>query len=460
MKDMIVFLWCGLMLAMVGCASTPTAKLAGGNDTQQAVTEVTQMLEKANQDQVDLLAHSQYEDGKRYMEKAQTALAGGYKPEIILENASIAKAYFLEANKAANKRRSYSIRLLGARQSALDAGLLASAELIEGLEEVDDDLRDDSDLFSTPLKPTEFSQFQKQYLDLEIKAVQYRELNDVDVRIRKAEEQDADDLAPKTLNTALLDYADARNIIELSPRNPENYRDGVNKATYSSVLLEDVMEVILNAEGTPESVALQIVNQNRKLSSLSEKAGKLEANLKSTQTSLIEKSSALLESEKALMRKDVTLEQQEQQLRQASTQVRFQRAMDLAREQFLESEALVYQQGANLVFRLKKINFRSGSSTVPEGSKSLLREVNTIIAQLQAENVVVQGHTDSVGSDKLNKDLSTRRANSVAKFLNSLRGGYPISYIGYGEAQPIASNDTAAGRAINRRVDLIVSARK
>lgn len=460
MKNSIVFLCCGLLLALVGCASTPTAELAGGDDTQQAVTEVTQLMEKANQDQVDLLAHEQYQDGKRYLEKARTALAGEYKSEITLENASIAKAYFIEADKAANQRRSYSSRLLTARQSALDAGLLNSAELVEGLEDVDDDLRDESNLFTAPLKPAEFSDFQKQYLDLEIKAVQYRELNDVDARISKAEDRNADDLAPRTLNTALLDYEDARNIIELSPRNPENYRDGVNKAIYSSVLLADVMEVILNAEGTPEPVALQIVNQNRKLSSLSEKAGKLEANLKSTQSSLIEKSSALLEKEKMLMRKDMTLEQQQQELRQASTQVRFQRAMDIAREQFLESEALVYQQGADLVFRLKRINFRSGSSTVPEASKSMLREVNAIIAQLQAENVVVQGHTDSVGSDKLNKDLSTRRANSVAKFLNSLRGGYPISYIGYGEAQPIASNDTAAGRAINRRVDLVVSARK
>lgn len=460
MKKLIVFLCYGFSLVLVGCASPQKAELAAGDDVQKAVAEVTQIMQKAEQEQVDLLAHEQFQDGKRHLQKAQSALSNNFKPQIVLDNAAIAKAHLKEADGAAIQRRTYSSRILTARQSALKAGLRNSDELVKGLADVDDDLRDESDLFTDPLAPSDFSKFQKQYLDLEIKAVQYRELNTVDMRINKAIKQDAEDLAPKTLNTAMLDFEDARNIIEQSPRNPELYRDGVTKATEASVLLAEVMEVILGAKGTPEHIALQIVEQNRKLSTLSEKAGQLETNLKSTQSSLIEKSSALLEKEKMLMRKDLTLEQQQEELKRASTQVRFQRAMDAAREQFPESDALVYQQGSNLVFRLKRVNFKSGTSAVPEASKSLLKKVNEIIRELQTENVIVQGHTDSVGSDKLNKDLSTRRANSVAQFLSSLGGGYRLSYIGYGEARPIASNETAAGRAINRRVDLVVTARK
>jgi len=72
----------------------------------------------------------------------------------------------------------------------------------------------------------------------------------------------------------------------------------------------------------------------------------------------------------------------------------------------------------------------------------------------------VQGHTDSVGSAEVNKRLSKERALAVANYLFSLRGGYKITYAGYGESHPIASNETAAGRATNRRVDLVVTVKK
>ena len=71
-----------------------------------------------------------------------------------------------------------------------------------------------------------------------------------------------------------------------------------------------------------------------------------------------------------------------------------------------------------------------------------------------------QGHTDSVGASDLNLKLSTKRAVSVANYLAALGGGYKIGYIGYGESKPIASNETNVGRAINRRVDLVVTAKK
>jgi outer membrane protein OmpA-like peptidoglycan-associated protein len=480
-KKIIVFLLYGLMTVLLGCASAKKAELAAGDDPQKAVAEVAEIMKIAEEEQTDLLAHDQYQDGKFNVEKARNALTSGYKPQSILDYAAIAKAHFKDARQAALPRTSYSDRILAARKSALDAGLRSSKSLIEGLEAVDDDLRDESDMFTSPLTPEEFSKFQKKYLALEIKAVQYRELNEVENRINKDTRQKAEDLAPKTLNTSLLDIEDARNIIEQSPRNPDIYRDGVKKSIDSSVLLADTMEVILNAKGTPEHIALQIVYQNRKLSSLSHKAGQLENNLKSTQSSLMEKESALQEREAMLQEKDQTLLQQEaellakntalmdkesalrlqgEQLQRASTQVRFQKAMDDAREQLPESDALVYQQGTNLVFRLKRINFRSGTAVIPDASKPLLMKVNEIIKELDAANVVVQGHTDSVGSDELNQDLSTRRATSVANYLASLAGGYPIKYIGYGETRPIASNETAEGRAVNRRVDLVVTAKK
>jgi outer membrane protein OmpA-like peptidoglycan-associated protein len=206
------------------------------------------------------------------------------------------------------------------------------------------------------------------------------------------------------------------------------------------------MDVILNAKGTPENIALKIVKQNRQLGLLSKNVGLLEKDLKATKSNLAQTEGAL--------------KSQEEALKKSSTQVKFQKAMEQAGEYFSEEEASVYQQGNKLIFRLKKINFSSGTSIIPATSKPLLSKVNDIIKPLGAEMVVVQGHTDSVGSANINKNLSIKRASSVANYLASFAGGYKIGYLGFGETRPIASNETKEGRAINRRVDLVVTAKK
>jgi len=70
----------------------------------------------------------------------------------------------------------------------------------------------------------------------------------------------------------------------------------------------------------------------------------------------------------------------------------------------------------------------------------------------------VEGHTDSVGTDELNMRLSENRASSVRDFLVK-QGivGSSIASRGFGESQPVSTNDTSAGRQQNRRVELVVS---
>jgi len=70
--------------------------------------------------------------------------------------------------------------------------------------------------------------------------------------------------------------------------------------------------------------------------------------------------------------------------------------------------------------------------------------------------VTVEGHTDAIGTDQYNEGLSQRRADSVKGYL--VGGGVAeprIETHGYGESQPIASNDTDEGRSLNRRVELV-----
>ena len=74
-------------------------------------------------------------------------------------------------------------------------------------------------------------------------------------------------------------------------------------------------------------------------------------------------------------------------------------------------------------------------------------------------HIVIEGHTDSTGSDAMNEHLSQRRADSVREYFVA-NGTLPkdkIVSVGYGSKRPLASNQTAEGRAINRRIDLIIT---
>jgi outer membrane protein OmpA-like peptidoglycan-associated protein len=460
---------------MYSCASTGPVKTVPVADLEAAVSEAAALRQEADTRQSDLLAFSEYTNGTRYLARAEKGLAGDYKSDYILENTDLAKSNLQQAIELSETRQINAPNILRARKASLDAGLKDSPALLEDLGDVDEQVRDVTNDFSRALNPEEFSKFQKKYLSLEVKAVQFRELNPVEQALQKSVSGDAEDLAPKALNTAMLAVNDAANLIAQSPRDPAVYEQSVKEAIASSELLTDIMDVIANAKGTPENIALKIVMQNRELKRLSENVGQLEQNLETTQTNLeatrsdltrkegvLEMQSEELKTAKSILQEaEGAMKLQGAELRQTSTQVRFQNAMNEAVKQLPADEAEVYQQGSNLIFRLKKINFASGSAVIPAASKPLLLKVNKIITtMIGAELVVVEGHTDSVGADEQNQILSTNRAISVSKYLASLAGGYKIRYIGYGESKPIANNDSPEGRAINRRVDLVVTAAK
>ncbi len=116
---------------------------------------------------------------------------------------------------------------------------------------------------------------------------------------------------------------------------------------------------------------------------------------------------------------------------------------------------------ANQRFVLKNLLFELNSSRLTVDSRTSLRKVANALASHDEINVEVSGYTDSSGSASYNKDLSKQRAKSVRDFLVS--EGVPasrITYKGYGETDPIASNDTVSGRALNRRVELHLSESK
>lgn len=105
------------------------------------------------------------------------------------------------------------------------------------------------------------------------------------------------------------------------------------------------------------------------------------------------------------------------------------------------------------------ILFEVGSAELSPASVQTLTDLNRVLKKYPKNRIVVQGHTDSTGSEATNQKLSTQRAKAVYDYLTgSGLKTLSITYVGYGEAYPVASNDTEAGRAANRRVVLAITA--
>lgn len=111
-----------------------------------------------------------------------------------------------------------------------------------------------------------------------------------------------------------------------------------------------------------------------------------------------------------------------------------------------------------MLVSLEGTNFDFNKATLRPEAIAKLDHAATVMTDNAGIKVNVEGHTDSVGSDAYNQSLSERRTKSVVDYLVG-KGidGSRLMGAGYGESRPVATNDTAEGRAQNRRVDLVVA---
>lgn len=105
------------------------------------------------------------------------------------------------------------------------------------------------------------------------------------------------------------------------------------------------------------------------------------------------------------------------------------------------------------------ILFETAKSNLQQGAKSNITDLATILQKYDDTNILVSGHTDADGSDEYNQKLSEDRANAVGNFMKT-QGiiSSRLSTAGLGETEPVASNETADGKKLNRRVEVAIFA--
>jgi len=126
------------------------------------------------------------------------------------------------------------------------------------------------------------------------------------------------------------------------------------------------------------------------------------------------------------------------------------------REQLAGTGVSVTRVGDEVVLNMPgDVTFDTDQYALKGDFYEVLKSVTLVLNEYKKTVIEVTGHTDSTGSDAYNEQLSDRRAGSVGQYLTS-QGVMPERVIteGFGEAYPVADNGTAAGRSLNRRVEL------
>lgn len=126
--------------------------------------------------------------------------------------------------------------------------------------------------------------------------------------------------------------------------------------------------------------------------------------------------------------------------------------------EFVEAPDVRLPQGTEQGFILIDTLFESGSDQLTPEFEEVLNDIGVYLLKLNPLKAYVYGHTDSVGSEASNLDLSQRRATTVVNFLinNNYISSAKTSSQGFGESKPLETNDTPEGRAKNRRVEIFL----
>lgn len=125
------------------------------------------------------------------------------------------------------------------------------------------------------------------------------------------------------------------------------------------------------------------------------------------------------------------------------------------------SEILETRRDARgLIVNLSDVLFDTGKTTLMPGAREKLSKLaGILLAYPGAYQMEIEGHTDSVGAELFNLNLSRGRAESVRDYMaeNGIKPERVIATRGFGESKPVADNETAAGRQVNRRVEIVIS---
>lgn len=463
----------------VGCAtSQPVGQGEAFNSRAELVAALNHDLVAAKADDVDALASDLFEKAQNDYLKARDAVDRGARLDTIDSYLARSRQYLNQALAVAQEARTIISQTNEAREKALVAGARDLGEPFEDIEKQYLKLMDAIENNNIGYARDNAQKVQQGFRAVEIMAIKHNALDPVRRLMAQARQQGIDDVTPQAYSQAKDRLTAAEQFIEQNPYAKQAIDDQAAQAMFMAQRMMAVANSCKRFQAmSPEQSALfaeeQIGILSRALQTEDvrnlELADQISALAKAAQQ-LLSANQASADLNRSYQAQIAAMEQriaglqgfsrqQEATTARLAAEREFNKRFDEVQHYFSSSEAEVYKQGNQLVIRLRGIKFPVGQATLSPENYHLLSKVQRAIHTFNTESIVIEGHTDSTGSAQLNQQLSQQRAEAVKAYLSANDPGIAsrIKAVGYGADRPLATNNTAEGRAVNRRIDVLIT---
>lgn len=432
----------------------------------------------------ELLSPRNYERGLKEYRDAESALERGRNIETVRANANDAATYFTEAAGKARLAKTALAQVMKSRQDAANARAPELSDEIwqEAQRKFADAIRllERGDLKGSKRYDIEATSL---YRDAELVAIKAQYLSDTRRLLADADRARVGRYAPITLGKAKQLLADAERELSENRYDTDLPRSLAQQANYEAkhaIYLSEVVRRVRDKKLTAEELVLQWEQPLQAIAGVADAVPNMEAGPDRLTQELVayfesqRNQLQALQQEKA--ENEVRIADMEEEMRalderlggataeraalvqRLQAQARIKEQFTKIEKMFSPEEARVFREGNNIIMRLVGLSFDSGQSQIKSGNFNLLAKVEKAIDVFPRSELIIEGHTDSHGGDDSNQLLSQARAESVQQYMiNAMRiPTYRLIATGYGETRPVASNETSAGRARNRRIDIVI----
>jgi len=454
--------------------------------------EVDLAMAQAKSVQADIFSPTQFATAMKDYERANEDYKSGKNMEDIKKRIKMAAVYFLKAVETTKVVHAEFKDMIKARNDALRTGAMQyrQEQWLEAESALDQTVKSVEEGNMTAAK-SRAKKAERLYRQVELDAIKANYLDETRLLLAKAKDQDLKKFTPATLvkSQELADQAErllienrydtdearqlaaeakylAQLVFVLSPL-VKNVEEG--KKTVESVLRDqeqpiqriadefDLNASFLNGPDEPvEAILKEIRKMKERIETLEQGVAEKQEQVAtlSQQVTKMEAQLGDLKNKEATLTK--LMQQKEEEQRLAREKVERLETM------FGENEAKILRSGDQVIIRLYGLSFAVGKAVIESQYFSLLTKVGNAFREYPESRIVVEGHTDSFGSDEQNQKLSEERSTAVREYLVANTGveAARISAVGYGESHPIATNDTREGRAKNRRIDIVIQIKK
>lgn len=444
-----------VILTLGGCSSGTQLSRETVLQQYSTIAELERKLKAAEKNGVNYLAPEGFNTAvEKLQEAVESAQEKADAEASQLANQGLARLQ--RAEKDADTSRYVLEEVLTLRERARDVG--APALYPDMSEKLEDQLRESANL----IENNKLNQAKKlradliqDYSKLELRALKEDTAQAAGDALKRARQADANKYAPKTLKLAEDKLRMSKSVLESdrTDRKQANTlaRNSIRLAD-KSIQITELLKDFDRREFTPEDTVLWYQEQLATINKPMDKpldfsqpnrevVSGLQASIRELQAS--QTKLTMTAHERSVM-----------EAREREMQQRFEYVQSL----FTDNEANVYRQRQNVLLSVHGFYFPSGHSRIESRNFGLLNKIKKAIEKFPDSRLVISGHTDSRGDEKINLSLSEGRASNVAKFLVETGGivRQRITVRGYGEKKPVASNENAAGRSLNRRVEVLI----